>query len=88
MSYASYVLRILTPSPKSNLDPNPNTTKTSSDPNTTADRELGDVDSACELLNHYLDQYALHPVFTVDDFRHWLMPREAVTVTPTLTVII
>lgn len=30
------------------------------------------------LLAKYLEQFDLHPVFDVDDVRHWLLPREGV----------
>lgn len=34
--------------------------------------------SACELLNSYLTQFALHPVYSIEDFKHWLMPCDGV----------
>jgi glycylpeptide N-tetradecanoyltransferase len=35
--------------------------------------------SACALLNKYLQEHTkLHPVYSVEDFTHWFMPREGV----------
>lgn len=40
--------------------------------------EPRDVHAAAALVNAYLRKFALHPVFSDDDFAHWLLPRRGV----------
>jgi len=47
--------------------------------------QMADTESACELLNGYLESYTLHPVYSLEDFRHWLMPLEGVFNTYVIT---
>jgi len=47
--------------------------------------EMKDTESACELLNAYLDKFSLHPVFSLAEFQYWLMPRDGVINTYVIT---
>eukprot|EP00397_Hematodinium_sp_SG-2012_P021849 GEMP01022600.1.p1 GENE.GEMP01022600.1~~GEMP01022600.1.p1 ORF type:complete len:511 (+),score=116.21 GEMP01022600.1:14-1546(+) len=37
-----------------------------------------DVDGVHELLTNYLKKFPLHPIFTKEELRHWILPREGV----------
>jgi glycylpeptide N-tetradecanoyltransferase len=49
-------------------------------PKTPGFRELteNDVPAAHALLNDYMRRFDLLPVFTIEEFRHWLLPQENV----------
>lgn len=40
--------------------------------------EEKDIPQCHKLLTEYLKQFKLSPVFTVDEFRHWFLPREGI----------
>merc|ERR1712183_459761 len=38
--------------------------------------EEGDVPRACKMLNEYLSQFTIHPVFTEEEFYHYFITRK------------
>jgi len=38
--------------------------------------KVTDIPEACKLLNEYLGQFSLVPLFSEEDFQHWFLPRE------------
>ena len=37
-----------------------------------------DAESACELLNSHLKRYKIHTIFSIEDFKHYFLPRDNV----------
>ncbi len=37
-----------------------------------------DVDAVHKLLNNYLNKFDVAPIFSIEDVKHWLVPKEEV----------
>jgi len=46
-----------------------------------------DVDAVHKLLNTYLNKFDVAPIFSIEDIKHWLVPKEDVVFSYVVEVI-